>query len=30
MKEFTLKAGRVQYIAGVPALVSRLRTVLGR
>jgi len=30
MKEFTLKAGRVQYIAGVPALVNRLRETLGR
>jgi len=30
MKEFTLKAGRVQYLAGGPALVKRLRETLGR
>ena len=30
MKEFTLKAGRVQYVAGNAAMVAKLREVLGR
>lgn len=30
MKEFTLQASRVQYVAGSPALVKRLHEVLGR
>ncbi len=30
MKEFTLKSGRVQYVAGNPAVVARLLEVLGR
>jgi len=30
MKEFTLKAPRVQYVAGNPAMIARLREVLGR
>ncbi|MDI1319487.1 MAG: inositol monophosphatase family protein [bacterium] len=30
MREFTLKAKRVQYVAGNPAMVLRLRAVLGR
>lgn len=30
MKEFTLKAKRIQYAAGNPAMVGRLREVLGR
>jgi myo-inositol-1(or 4)-monophosphatase len=30
MKEFTLKAARVQYVAGVPAMVAKLREILGR
>ena len=30
MKEFTLKAGRVQYLAGSAGLVARLRETLGR
>ena len=30
MKEFTLQAKRVQYVAGNPAMMARLRGVLGR
>ncbi len=30
MKEFTLKASRVQYVAGNPAMVAKLREILGR
>lgn len=30
MREFTLKAGRIQYVAGNPVMVARLREVLGR
>jgi myo-inositol-1(or 4)-monophosphatase len=30
MREFTLKAKRIQYVAGNPAMVRRLREVLGR
>lgn len=30
LKEFTLKAGRVQYVAGNAAMVTKLREVLGR
>ena len=30
LKEFTLQAKRVQYAAGNPAMVARLRAVLGR
>lgn len=30
MKEFTLKAKRIQYAAGNPAMVAKLRTALGR
>jgi len=30
MKEFTLKAPRVQYVTGNPATVARLREILGR
>ena len=30
LKEFTLKAGRVQYVAGNAAMVAKLREVLGR
>jgi hypothetical protein len=30
LKEFTLQAKRIQYAAGNPAMVKRLREVLGR
>jgi myo-inositol-1(or 4)-monophosphatase len=30
MTEFTLKAGRVQYVTGGTAMVARLREILGR
>lgn len=30
MKEFTLKAARVQYVTGTPTMVTKLREVLGR
>ena len=30
MKEFTLQAKRVQYVAGNPAMVTKLREILGR
>jgi myo-inositol-1(or 4)-monophosphatase len=30
MREFTLKAKRIQYAAGNPAMVARLREVVGR
>jgi hypothetical protein len=30
MKEFTLKAKRTQYAAGNPAMVAKLREILGR
>jgi myo-inositol-1(or 4)-monophosphatase len=30
LKEFTLKAGRVQYVAGNAAMIAKLRDVLGR
>jgi len=30
MREFTLKAPRVQYVAGSPAMVAKLREILGR
>lgn len=30
MKEFTLKAARVQYVTGSPAMVVKLREILGR